>query len=338
LEKATSTNSSNAVEPGETQLEDTGERFMPGVEGKAEISYDHIARYRFTERFLAGKEIVDLGCGAGYGSHALSKVARQVSGIDLSQEAVTHAVTHYQVPNLKYEVGDVTAVPYEDGTFDVAVSFEVIEHLDNPEELVVEAKRIIKEGGVFIVSTPDKQTYSNERNSVNLYHPSEMYAPEFEELLTRHFSNVRIYRQGAISGSLITRNTDELATENGVEMESAHFSMPDPSFGAELPTTLYIIAVCANGPIDEEDDRLPYFILDRDRQIYDEYEDLYVKFRRMFSAARYHRANANRQLQAETRLRRIESSRPWKIYKRLRALRLRALALRERALGLLGRR
>jgi SAM-dependent methyltransferase len=345
LDKPASANGPDTVEPFETQLEDTGERFLPGVEGKAEISYDHIARYRFTERFLASKEVVDLGCGAGYGSHALSKVARRVTAIDLSQEAIAHAATQYQAPNLSYEVGDVTGVPYEDGTFDAAVSFEVIEHLDDPEDLVVEARRVIKEDGVFIVSTPDKQTYSNERNSVNLYHPSEMYAPEFEELLKRHFSNVRLHRQGAISGSLITRNTEELAPEGRVEMESAQFSMPDPGFGSELPTTLYIIAVCSDGPIDEENSRLPYFILDRDRQIYDEYEELYLNLRRMFSAARYHRmnfrqrGNAERKLRAvERKLRAMENSRAWKVSRRLIALKSRVLALRRRALRLLRRR
>jgi SAM-dependent methyltransferase len=341
------------------ELEDSGERFLPGVEGKAEISYDHIARYRFAERFVEGKEIVDLGSGTGYGSHALSRVAKRVTAVDLSPEAVAHASSHYRVPNLSYEVGDVTRVPYEDGTFDAAVSFEVIEHLEEPEELVVEAKRVIKRDGVFIGSTPDKQTYSNDRNAVNLYHAREMYEPEFKEMLERHFEHVEIYRQGAISGSLITRNPEELAPEGRVEMESAEFSLPEPEFGSGVPTTLYIIAVCTNGAKVEHDPR-PYFLLDRGRLIYEDYEQLYSKLRRMFLAARYHRMrfrelrdavstpsgkSMEQQLQntrkhneqlrehirkVERRLHAIEGSRSWRVIRKLAVLKARALRLARR--------
>jgi ubiquinone/menaquinone biosynthesis C-methylase UbiE len=273
------------------ELEDSGERFLPGVEGKAEIAYDHLVRYRFAGRFLEGKKVADLGSGSGYGSYSLSKVAREVKALDLSDEAVAHASSHYVEPNLSYQIGDVTRLPFEDGSFDAATSFEVIEHLDDPEKLAVEAKRVVKDDGIFIVSTPDKQTYSNDRNAVNLYHSREMYAPEFKEMLERHFEHVDIYRQGAISGSLITRNPEELNPDGRAEMESAPFSLEEPDFGPEVPITLYIIAVCTNGP-PPEPLTYPYLVLDRDRLIYEDYEQRYVKVRRLMLAARYHRSRA----------------------------------------------
>lgn len=339
------------------ELEDSGERFKPGVEGKAEIAYDHLVRYRFASRLLNGKKVADLGSGSGYGSYSLSKVAGGVSAIDLSEEAVAHASSHYMEPNLDYRIGDVTRLPFEDGSFDAAVSFEVIEHLDEPEDLVVEAKRVVKEDGVFIVSTPDKQTYSNDRNAVNLYHSREMYAPEFEEMLKRHFDHVEIYRQGAISGSLITRNPEELNPDGRVEMESAPFSLEEPDFGPEVPITLYIIAVCTNGPPPKPLEH-PYLVLDRDRLIYEDYEQRYVKVRRLMLAARYHRSRArelsealsgapslkrlenqlrntrehNKQLKEhnrkiERRLHAIEGSRSWRVIRKLGVLKARALRL-----------
>jgi len=78
--------------------------------------------------------------------------------------------------------------------------------------------------------------------------------------------------------------------------------------------------------------------VDRDRQIYDEYEDVYLNLRRMFSAARHHRMNSNRRANAERQLQAIERSRAWKISQLLITLKTRALALRRRALGLLRRR
>jgi SAM-dependent methyltransferase len=346
------------------ELEDSGERFLPGVEGKAEIAYDHLVRYRFASRFLDHKKVADLGCGSGYGSYYLSGVAEEVSALDLSEEAVAHASSHYARPNLGYRLGDVTRVPFEDGSLDAAVSFEVIEHLDEPEDLAVEAKRIIKDDGLFIVSTPDKQTYSNDRNAVNLYHSREMYVEEYREMLGRHFEHVQIYRQGAVSGSLITSNFEELAPEGRVELESAPFSLEAPDFGPEVPVTLYLIAVCANGAPPQPLAH-PYVVLDRDRLIYEDYEQRYVKVRRLLLAARHHRGRAreltqtlsktrqeasrarklenqlenvrlhNRQLEEHSRrlgrrLQAIESSRSWKLIRRIGALRARVLSLTRR--------
>ncbi len=254
--------------PEAHELENTGERFLPGVGNAAEMSYDHIARYRLVERYVEGRAMIDMGCGAGYGSNSLSRLARSVQGVDLSEEAIGHARRRYHAQNLSYQVGDVTRLPFEDSSFEVAISFEVIEHLDRPEDLVVEAKRVVRDDGLFLVSTPDKQTYSNDRNSVNPYHVKEMYEAEFREILERHFEHVTLYRQGAFAGSLILAG-EGLPPDGGVALESAHFSLEDPEFSLEAPVTLYIIAVCTNGEPPEPLAK-PHMILDRDRQIFEE--------------------------------------------------------------------
>jgi SAM-dependent methyltransferase len=253
-------------------LEHTGERFLPGTIGSSEIAYDHIARYCLAGRYVEGKKTIDLGCGAGYGTHALARSATDILGVDLSEEAIAYDSWSYQAPNLRYKVGDVTNLPYPDGSFEAAVSFEVIEHLERPESLVEEARRLLNEDGVFVVSTPDKQTYSNDRNSVNPHHLKEMYPLEFRELLERHFEHVRIYRQAALAGSIITPDSRELPEDGRLTLESAGFSSPEPVFGRELPTSLYMIAVCANGQPPALLQR-PYALIDRDRQIYEEHAD-----------------------------------------------------------------
>ena len=254
------------------ELEHTGERFLPGVTGTAEIAYDHIARYRFAERYIKGKKIIDLGSGAGYGAHSLSKLAQNVLGVAVSKEAVVYATWRYDAPNLHYEAGDVTNLPYPDESFEAAVAFEVLEYLERPEALVEEALRLLQEDGIFVVSTPDKQTYSNDRNYVNPHHSKEMYALEFREVLERHFRNVQIYRQGALAGSIITPDLRELSEDGRPTLESTQFSLPEPKFGREVPTTLYMLAVCTNGR-DPEPLREPHLILDCDRQIYEEFAD-----------------------------------------------------------------
>lgn len=305
IDNNTSTNTSTANAPptpikGITELENTGERFLPGATNSAEIAYDHLTRYRLAERYVSGKSAIDLGCGVGYGAHLLAKVARSIVGVDLSKEAIAHAAGSYQAPNLHFEVGNVASLPYEDGSFEAAVSFEVIEHLEYPEELVLEAKRLLKKDGVFVVSTPNKQTYSNDRNRTNSYHIKEMYLLEFQELLERYFEHVQIYWQGSLAGSAITPDPKDLPENGQVTVESAQFSLPDPVFGDRFPTTLYMVAVCTNGEPPEPLDR-PFLILDRDRQIYEEHDDQQHLLNRLPAHHNYllikQRREANRRLQ-----------------------------------------
>lgn len=313
------------------EIENTGERFLPQALGTAEISYDHFARYRLAERYVEGKSIIDLGCGAGYGTYSLSALAREALGVDLSREAIDYAAWSYRAPNLRYETGDVTSLPYEAGSFEVAVSFEVIEHLERPEALAEEAKRLTGDSGVFVTSTPDKQTYSNDRNWINPHHLKEMYPPEFRGILERHFEHVRIYRQGVLAGSFIYPEGSELPEDGGVTLESTRFSVPTLAFGRRFPTTLYMVAVCSNGPEPETLDK-PHMILDRDRQIYDEHAEAHATLGQILAYNRHnHRLMREEVKQLRQRMRelreRMQSSRGWRVARKLNELEARVRGL-----------
>ena len=312
------------------------ERFLSDIKvGVAETTYDRITRYRFAERYIKGKKTIDLGSGAGYGTRSLSKLAENILGIVASEEAVAEAARCYEAPNLRFEAGDVTDLPYPDKSFEAAVSFEVIEHLERPEALVEEALRLLKDDGVLVVSTPDKQAYSNDRNYANPDHLKEMYPLEFQEILKRHFRHVQIYRQGALAGSIITPDLKVLPEYGQPVLESAKFSLPDPWFGREIPTTLYMVAVCTNGrepePLQE-----PYLILDRDRQIYEEYADLHATLGPLLTTYHSHlqkmvplqvQAQVQAQLRdlVEDQVQEIlQRSRIWRLTQKLRAINAKA--------------
>jgi len=70
-------------------LEFTGERFIPGVPG--EIWYEHWHRYHFAAPIVAGRNVLDIACGAGYGSALLARSAARVTGADISPAALDHA-------------------------------------------------------------------------------------------------------------------------------------------------------------------------------------------------------------------------------------------------------
>src|SRR5579863_13611 len=113
------------------RAEFTGERVIPGrVEDN--LFNEHLARYRFTARLgqsLKGR-FLDAGCGAGYGAAELSRSEAWVLGIDVSDEAIAHALANYGVvPNLRFTRASCTAIPAKDAAFQLITAFEVIEHL-----------------------------------------------------------------------------------------------------------------------------------------------------------------------------------------------------------------
>jgi SAM-dependent methyltransferase len=238
---------------------------------RAEDFYNRLTGYRFTRRYVEGKSVVDL-CWAepSYGSRVLAETAASVATLVDSPEALELASTIYPAPNVTYRESSFPELPYPAEHFDVAVALEVIENFERPEDMVKDLKRVLKRGGLLIISTPDKQSYSNKRNNKAPKHRGEMYAPEFQELLERHFEHVCTYRQGAVAGGIVFRTSERVA---GASVETTRLSPTDPYFGVESPATRFVLAVCSDVEILERDEQ-PYLLLDRDRRIFDECEDL----------------------------------------------------------------
>ena len=91
-------------------MEFTGERFIPG-KGGAQIAYEHLLRYLYAKEAVAGKRVLDLGSGEGYGAFLLAQDAREVIGLELDGDAVAHAATRYVLKNLAFIQGSALAIP-----------------------------------------------------------------------------------------------------------------------------------------------------------------------------------------------------------------------------------
>ena len=158
------------------------ERFMPGTEG--EIWYEHWHRYHFVLPLAAGKSVLDVASGEGYGSALMASVARSVVGIDASEEAVKRARRRYgEVATLEYRHGTCEAIPLPDASIELVVSFETLEHIAKPENLAAEAARVVAPDGLFIVSTPNKEIYSDRVGYRNPFHLKELYRDEFFDMV-----------------------------------------------------------------------------------------------------------------------------------------------------------
>ena len=143
-------------------LEFSGERVIPG-KVDADLLNEHLARYAFAARLARRKRVLDAGCGSGYGSAELAKLALRAVGVDQSGEAVRFARENYRLPNLCFEQASCCALPHPDACFDLVVAFEVIEHLEQWREFLLEVRRVLAPAGQFIVSTPNKLYYAEQR-------------------------------------------------------------------------------------------------------------------------------------------------------------------------------
>ena len=224
------------------ELEWTGERFIPGV--GAEIAYEHYGRYEFALQFCRGKVVLDAPAGEGFGSARLSTVAREVVGVDLSEQAVSHAREMYKSEHLSFRVDDIAVLSgLENETFDVITCFEGIEHLSAQEQPLVLRRftEILKPDGVLLISTPNKTLYSDLPQHKNEFHQKEFYFDEYAKFLKGEFKQVHFFGQSSVDCAVITQVDQHAVNDICFYNSSAHAvnqSAPSPE------AFLFFVAVC----------------------------------------------------------------------------------------------
>jgi SAM-dependent methyltransferase len=329
------------------------------AQATSEAVYDRLAGYGFARRYVGGKVVADIGWeDVGYGSQLLAGTAESVSGLTNSTEAVDLARTAHPAPNAEYRKVNLPKLPYPEDHFDVVVALGVIENLERPEELVKEARRVLKQDGVLVISVPDKLVLVEDGDRAG---GRGMYVSEFRGLLEQFFGGVLVYRQGAVAGGFVFPEAGKM---RGASVESAPLSASTPYIGAEPPTTRSVIAVCGGTEVLER--AQPYLLLDHDRRVFDECEDraedvelLREEIRRMqetevqafydalklrgteigYLRARIRRSDAeihalkiqkNQIQNLRTQIRDMENSTTWRIFEPYRRLRARMNARKKR--------
>lgn len=164
---------------------------------------EHLHRYAIAKEFCAGKVVLDIACGEGYGCNLLAQTAVKVIGVDIDEVAIERAKKIYKNSNIEFKVGNCSSIPVKNNSVDVVISFETIEHHDEHEEMFAEIKRVLKTDGILIISTPDKKRYSDDLNYKNPFHVKELYLKDFEMLIKKYFKYHQLYYQKYFSGSLI---------------------------------------------------------------------------------------------------------------------------------------
>jgi hypothetical protein len=223
----------------------TGERFVPEVEG--DIKLEHVHRYLAVRHLARGKRVLDIACGEGYGSKILSAEAVSVVGVDVDEASVIHAAATYTDANIKFLHGDIVAIPLADASVDLVVSFETLEHLTDHRMMMREIKRVLAQGGVLVVSSPDKREYSDLPNYKNPYHLRELYLSEFVSLLGEHFAHHALYGQRVHYASILAPAAPQKITFTGYREDASG----DIVEGAGLPNAVYLLAVASDAQLPD---------------------------------------------------------------------------------------
>jgi SAM-dependent methyltransferase len=184
----------------EISTADNDVRYVPGKRVSF-VGIAHESRYQWvTEKWdLTESTVLDFGCGSGYGVHMLAKKAKTVIGIDYSITAIEFAEKIYGASNIKFLNLDACANDifsnFGKNSFDVIVSFDVIEHIEKYFDYLNNILKLIKPDGVLIIGCPNRLQTFNWNNYWNSFHFQEFSPYQFRKIFSWYFDIVELYSQ-----------------------------------------------------------------------------------------------------------------------------------------------
>lgn len=171
------------------------ERLIPGTLDWEKYSADHLQRYNYFKNYYKDKVVLDLACGAGYGSEIIKNFgAKEVIGVDISSDAVEFAKSNYSNEKLNFFELNYKDIASLKKKFDLIVSFETIEHLPDQGDFLEKIGEVLVDGGQVICSTPNRLRYSNQ-GIINEFHMTELSIEEFRNLFSKHFKVLKEFGQ-----------------------------------------------------------------------------------------------------------------------------------------------
>ena len=172
------------------------------------VRMEHKARFIFAADWCRDKEVLDCACGSGEGTAIFAQTASRVYAVDISKEALKEAEARVSGGgNVSFLEGSAIDLPMKDGSVDVYVSLETIEHLDSDDTYLREAYRVLRDDGIFICSTPNRAVTNPGKTisekPANPFHVREYDEDQFLDILNRYFDSIVLHGQNpAVPGAV----------------------------------------------------------------------------------------------------------------------------------------
>ncbi len=173
----------------------SGERLVKDDNLLNPMRVENLARFNFFRKKLTGPIILDLGCGVGEGTNFLGNNDgnNKIYGVDLSYKAICYARENNYNDQVFFSCMDITNLAFKEGTFDAIISVEVIEHISDVQLYLYEAYRVLKRGGLFFLTTPNRLVSSPTPGSLWPDHVVEYSPSELADLLSGLFSHYEMF-------------------------------------------------------------------------------------------------------------------------------------------------
>ena len=226
----------------------TGEFYVPDQVAR-HVEEDHVARYEFARSYVAGKAVLDIACGYGYGAGVLRTADfRRYAGFDINPALVAHAAAENHDERITFGLADITrfvaSQPYE-----VIVCFETIEHVTDYRQALRNLHTALTPDGTLLISTPNREVESPRARSVadkpaNPFHVVEFTRSEFlHELTEAGFDEQSLVVYGRRQRRFHSRNRVLHKLRKTLLGDPDQTAAPDvPPVGSQTPKLFVVVA------------------------------------------------------------------------------------------------
>jgi glycosyltransferase involved in cell wall biosynthesis/SAM-dependent methyltransferase len=231
----------------------------------------HLARYGLVANLCKGKRVLDLACGQGYGAFLMATKwqAASVHAVDISEEALSAGQALFPDPRILWEKLNLDTFDERcfENKFDLIVSLETVEHLQNPERFLKVLSTLLAPGGTLCVSWPNDEWYYGQGVTYNPYHMHvwnfEQFCQMAEPILgpakgyflgspIKGICTVPISRETAVTENVGPAQSSLKTIEHCTKTDSILFS-PDPLEAPSKNSSLYFLGLWQAGNMHESE-------------------------------------------------------------------------------------
>jgi 2-polyprenyl-3-methyl-5-hydroxy-6-metoxy-1,4-benzoquinol methylase len=153
----------------------------------------HLKAYETAADLAKNHKVLDLGCNTGYGAKVLREHTANVVAVDVSARAIGEAQQRFGHFDIDFRIVDGIELPFDDGSFDLITSFQVVEHIADTDVYLSEIKRVLAPHGRAIFTTPNAALrLDDDMQPWNPFHVREFKPTGLSHLLGRYFPSVQV--------------------------------------------------------------------------------------------------------------------------------------------------